>query len=90
VSPFRECINTERELRETTCSTPTGSGSSSSSAKAFRRGALWRPDEWPDRSSLPTVGCMLRDHIELEDVSAETLDELLEKGYEATLWEPGG
>lgn len=59
-------------------------------AKAFRRGALWRPDEWPDRSDLATTGCMLRDHIQLEGVSGEVLDELLEKGYAATLWEPGG
>jgi uncharacterized protein len=59
-------------------------------AKAFRRGAMWRPEDWPDRSNLPTPGCMLRDHIQLEGMSGEALDELLEKGYEATLWEPGG
>ncbi len=58
--------------------------------KAFRRGAMWRPDDWPDRATLPTPGCMLRDHIQLEGVSGATLDELLEQGYEATLWEPGG
>lgn len=59
-------------------------------AKSFRRGALWRPDEWPDRSDLSTAGCMLRDHIQLVGVSGETLDELLEQSYEASLWEPGG
>ncbi len=59
-------------------------------AKSFRRGALWRPDEWPDRSELATAGCMLHDHIELEGVTGEVLDELLEKSYEASLWEPGG
>lgn len=59
-------------------------------AKSFRRGALWRPDEWPDRSDLATAGCMLRDHIQLVGVSGETLDELLEQSYEASLWEPGG
>jgi PPOX class probable FMN-dependent enzyme len=59
-------------------------------AKAFRRGALWRPDDWPDRTDLATPGCMLRDHIQLEGVSGEVLDGLLEQGYEATLWEPGG
>jgi PPOX class probable FMN-dependent enzyme len=59
-------------------------------AKAFRRGALWRPDEWPDRSTLPTPGCMLRDHMGIEGVTGATVDELLEEGYAATLWEPGG
>jgi PPOX class probable FMN-dependent enzyme len=59
-------------------------------AKAFRRGALWRPEEWPDRADLATPGCMLRDHIELEGISGDQFDELLEKGYAATLWEPGG
>ena len=59
-------------------------------AKAFRRGAMWRPEAWPDRSALPTPGCMLRDHIEIEGVCGEAIDALLEEGYEATLWEPGG
>jgi hypothetical protein len=33
---------------------------------------------------------MLRDHIEIEGMSGEMIDELPEEGYAATLWEPGG
>ncbi len=58
-------------------------------AKAFRRGAVWRPDEWPDRTDLASAACMLRDHIEL-DVEAEVVDAVLEESYAASMWEPGG
>jgi PPOX class probable FMN-dependent enzyme len=60
-------------------------------AKAFRRSELWRPQTWPDRATLPSLGCILRDQIAaLPEVPAETLDELLETDYAKTLWEPGG
>jgi PPOX class probable FMN-dependent enzyme len=59
-------------------------------AKAFRRGAMWRSDEWPARSGLASPACMLRDHVELEGVSEAEVTEYLEAGYAATLWEPGG
>lgn len=58
-------------------------------AKAFRRGGVWRPDDWPDRTDLPSVGCMLRDHIGLE-ATPEQVDESLERSYRKTLWEAGG
>lgn len=58
-------------------------------AKAFRRSELWRPDTWPDRSSLPTLGCIIRDQIPgLHDVPADAIDESLEASYAQTLWEP--
>jgi len=59
-------------------------------AKAFRRAAAWSPEEWPDRSGLASVGCMFRDQIGLTDLDGSVIDERLEAGYEATLWEPGG
>lgn len=59
-------------------------------AKAFRRGSVWAPDEWPDRSNVPTAGCMLRDHIGLGDIEGSVVDEVLEDGYQKTMWEPGG
>ena len=58
-------------------------------AKAFRRGAVWRPAEWPDRSAMPTMACMLRDHTGL-NVEPEVIEATLERSYEQTLWEPGG
>jgi PPOX class probable FMN-dependent enzyme len=60
-------------------------------AKAFRRSELWNSDTWPDRASLPTLGCIIRDQRpDLAEVPAETIDALLEADYAATLWEPGG
>ena len=58
-------------------------------AKAFRRSELWQPESWPDRSSLPTLGCIIRDQIPaLRDVPAAAIDESLEASYAETLWEP--
>lgn len=59
-------------------------------AKAFRRGVVWKPDEWPDRGDLASPACMLRDHVELGDVAVDDVDRYLEEGYARTLWEPGG
>jgi len=60
-------------------------------AKAFRRSELWNPQTWPDRSTLPSLGCIIRDQIAtLREVAAETIDESLEADYAASLWEPGG
>jgi PPOX class probable FMN-dependent enzyme len=58
-------------------------------AKAFRRSALWQPESWPDRSTIPTLGCIIRDQIPaLRSVPAEAIDESLEADYAKTLWEP--
>jgi PPOX class probable FMN-dependent enzyme len=60
-------------------------------AKAFRRSELWDPQSWPDRDSLPTLGCIVRDQIpSLRDVPVESIDENLERSYAATMWEVGG
>jgi PPOX class probable FMN-dependent enzyme len=60
-------------------------------AKAFRRSELWNTQSWPDRASLPSLGCILVDQIALPaDVTAESIDANLEVNYAATLWEPGG
>lgn len=39
-------------------------------AKAFMRAALWKPETWPERSALPTLGEIIRVHGKLE-TSAE-------------------
>ena len=59
-------------------------------AKAFRRGDVWHPDAWPDRSDMASAACMMRDHVQLHDVPEEAVAENLEAGYAATMWEPGG
>ncbi len=59
--------------------------------KAFRRSELWNPNAWPDRSALPTLGCIIRDQIPaLREITVDQLDESLESSYTATMWEPGG
>jgi hypothetical protein len=60
-------------------------------AKAFRRSELWHADTWPDRATLPTLGCIIRDQRpDLRDVQPEVIDQLLEQDYAESLWEPGG
>ncbi|MGI5271167.1 pyridoxamine 5'-phosphate oxidase family protein [Nonomuraea sp. CA-218870] len=44
-------------------------------AKAFLRSSLWQPDTWPDRGSLPSLGRIAKDHLNLRNVSVEQLDE---------------
>ena len=49
------------------------------------------PRRWPDRSALPSLGCILRDQIALPgEVTAASIDANLEDNYAKTLWEPGG
>jgi len=52
-------------------------------AKAFRRSQLWEPETWPDRSTLPTLGQILKDQVSLEKSVAE-LDCDLEESYAKT------
>jgi uncharacterized protein len=60
-------------------------------AKALRRSELWNPQTWPDRSTLPSLGCIIHDQIAtLREVPADKIDESLEADYAASLWEPGG
>ncbi len=44
-------------------------------SKAFLRSALWRPETWPDRGSLPTLGQIAKDHLNVGGLSAEAIDE---------------
>ncbi|WCO65687.1 pyridoxamine 5'-phosphate oxidase family protein [Iamia majanohamensis] len=58
-------------------------------AKALRRSALWSPDAWPDLEGLPTAGCMLREHADI-DAEGSVIDAALDEDAKATLWRPGG
>lgn len=51
--------------------------------KAFMRSRLWDPATHVDRSTLPSMGEMMRDQIGW--ATAETQDEMLER-YRETLW----
>ena len=54
-------------------------------AKAFMRSELWKPESWPDRASMPTLGEILRDQLALDQSAAET-DRWLDEAYKQTLW----
>ncbi|MEW9805972.1 pyridoxamine 5'-phosphate oxidase family protein [Mesorhizobium sp. ZMM04-5] len=54
-------------------------------AKAFMRSELWKPESWPDRSKLPTLGQILRDQMAIDE-PAEQADRRLDADYKATLW----
>lgn len=54
-------------------------------AKAFMRSQLWKPETWPERSSMPTLGQMLKDQLAL-DQSAQAMDEWLDDAYAKSMW----
>ena len=54
-------------------------------AKAFMRSALWQPESWPDRASMPTLGAILRDQLALAD-SVDDTDRRLADAYKQTMW----
>ncbi|TPM35292.1 pyridoxamine 5'-phosphate oxidase family protein [Mesorhizobium sp. B2-3-5] len=54
-------------------------------AKAFMRSDLWKPESWYDRTTLPTLGQILRDQLALAD-SAEATDRWLDDDYRRTMW----
>ncbi len=49
--------------------------------KAFRRSNLWKPETWPDRSGVSSMGTVWKDHQKLTDVTAEAIDLDLEEAY---------
>lgn len=51
-------------------------------AKAFLRSSLWDPETWPERSSLPTLGRIAKDHMGLKDVPVEAIDADLNRDAE--------
>lgn len=54
-------------------------------AKAFMRSALWKPETWPAREEMPTLGEMLRDQLALS-VAADVIDRDLDDAYKKSLW----
>lgn len=58
-------------------------------AKSFQRGAVWKPENWPDLSDLPRIACMLRDHYDLPDLDVDAVEKRLSDG-DQYLWKPSG
>ena len=54
-------------------------------AKAFMRSELWKPESWPDRNSMPTLGQILHDQLSLEETPAE-MDRWLDDAYAKSMW----
>ena len=54
-------------------------------AKAFIRSGLWKPDTWPERSEMPTLGEIIRDQLETAE-TASMIDEKLDENYRTALW----
>jgi PPOX class probable FMN-dependent enzyme len=59
-------------------------------AKAFRRSGLWDPSTWPAAERRPRPSAIWRDHLNMGDVPLDPVDEELERGYAASMWQPGG
>lgn len=56
-------------------------------AKAFKRSALWRPEDWPDREGLASAAQIWRDHMAL-DLTTEDVQEFVDDDYAHNLtWE---
>ena len=54
-------------------------------AKAFMRSQLWKPESWPDRAALPTLGQILKDQLALSE-SSEATDRWLADAYAQSMW----
>jgi hypothetical protein len=52
--------------------------------KAMIRSNLWKPETWPERSELPTMGEMIMDHAKLDKTPVS--DEAFEEIYQSTLY----
>lgn len=54
-------------------------------AKAFMRSELWKPETWIDRSTLPTLGAILKDQLTLSEPASAT-DAWLNDAYKKSMW----
>jgi hypothetical protein len=54
-------------------------------AKAFLRSALWQPDTWPERASLPRAAQIWRDHARIS-AGVDEIDAGLAEGYRTNLY----
>jgi PPOX class probable FMN-dependent enzyme len=54
-------------------------------AKAFLRSALWQPETWPERESLPSAARIWRDHARLS-TGVEEIDANIQESYRTRLY----
>lgn len=54
-------------------------------AKAFMRSELWKPETWPDRATLPTLGQILADQVAASE-TPDALDASLDEAYSRSMW----
>lgn len=54
-------------------------------AKAFMRSQLWKPDSWPERDRMPSLGQIIRDQLASSE-SSEEIDARLAEAYRKSLW----
>ncbi|NDV00242.1 pyridoxamine 5'-phosphate oxidase family protein [Pseudoroseicyclus tamaricis] len=54
-------------------------------AKAFMRSELWKPETWPDRKELPSLGQIMRDQLALAE-SSDEIDAGLADSYSKSMW----
>lgn len=50
-------------------------------AKAFKRSALWRPEEWQGAEGLARPAQIWRDHLAAQDLTTERLQEIVDDDY---------
>jgi uncharacterized protein len=55
-------------------------------AKAFKRSNLWRPEAWPDISTLPSAACMLLAHARPDGMTLEQMEHRLRHSYDTQLY----
>ena len=55
-------------------------------AKAFRRSKLWDVAQWPERSSVATLGTVLKDQLKIEQATVAQIDCDLEESYAKTMY----
>jgi hypothetical protein len=55
-------------------------------ARAFKRSGLWRERQWPERSTLPSLGQIFRDQGAEPGTSAQDLDRRIEESYARQLY----
>ncbi len=53
-------------------------------AKAFIRSGLWQPETWP--AEVPSASAMLRDHIDIPDLTLDAVEARLDESYKKTLY----
>jgi PPOX class probable FMN-dependent enzyme len=54
--------------------------------KAFKRSGLWDSTTWPKRESLPSMAEILKDHIQRDELTVETINDSLMESYSKRLY----